>query len=77
MRVYGRPLHKGQHKLQVGANTMGATITAEEARDRADYVLVEKAAPDVSEEVPKLEPLPQFSVGVPAGWKDALYDKQH
>ncbi len=27
-----------------------------------------------SAEHPALEPLPQFSVGVPKGWKDALYD---
>ena len=31
-------------------------------------------AAEVVEEVPKMEPLPQFSVGVPEGWKDAFYD---
>jgi hypothetical protein len=49
----------------------------EKVISRTHYVLVEEAAHDVSEEAPKLEPLPQFSVGVPAGWKDALYDEQH
>ena len=29
---------------------------------------------EVIENLPKLEPLPQFSVGIPEGWKDALYD---
>ena len=77
---------------------MGRTITAEEAKSRTGYDLVQEAiqthqplivtledgatvsiqqyAPSVKilEEIPKLEPLPQFSVGVPKGWKDALYD---
>ena len=29
---------------------------------------------EIVEDLPKLEPLPQFSVGIPQGWKDALYD---
>ncbi len=31
-------------------------------------------AAEVMEDTPKLEPLPQFSIGIPEGWKDALYD---
>lgn len=31
-------------------------------------------AAEVREDMPKLEPLPQFSIGIPEGWKDALYD---
>ena len=77
---------------------MGRTITAEEAKSRTGYDLVQEAvqthqplivtledgtavsiqqyAPSVEilEELPELELLPQFSVGVPEGWKDALYD---
>ena len=56
---------------------VGHTSMDEKVISRTHYVLVEEAAHDVSEEAPKLEPLPQFSVGVPAGWKDALYDEQH
>ena len=32
---------------------------------------------EVVENSRKLEPLPQFSVGVPASGKDTLYDEQH
>ena len=56
---------------------VGRTNTDEKTISRTDYVLVEEAGHNVLEEVPKLEPLPQFSVGVPAGWKNALYDEQH
>lgn len=31
-------------------------------------------AAEVIEDTPKLRPLPQFSIGIPEGWKDALYD---
>ncbi len=55
----------------------GRAAIDEEATGHTGCVLVEEAASDVSEEPPKLEPLPQFSVGVPAGWKDALYEEQH
>ena len=54
---------------------VGRTLMNEETISRTGYDPVKQAASDVAEEVPKIEPLPQFSVGVPAGWKDALYDE--
>ena len=32
-------------------------------------------AAEVMEDLTKLEPLPQFSIGIPIGWKDAIYGK--
>ena len=54
---------------------MGQTITTEEAKSRTGDELVQKAAPDVLEEAPKLEPLPTFSGSIPEGWKEAIYGK--
>ncbi len=77
---------------------MGRTITAEEAKSRTGYDLVQEAAQNqqplivmlengsrvsiqqyqppagAEAELLTLEPLPQFSVGIPKEWKDALYD---
>lgn len=52
---------------------VGQTITAEEAKSRADNDLVQKATPDAVENPPKLELLPTFSCSIPKSWKDAIY----
>lgn len=41
---------------------------------KAVFIQQYQPTAEVREELPKLKPLPQFSVGIPEGWKDALYD---